>query len=122
MAVSASGKPAMTDVRRLGSQESVVADAGKAPGGAVVSAVECTLHTGRTHQIRVHMASRGWPLLADALYGGAPALGLTRQALHAARLSLAHPVMGHLLTFEASLPPDMATAWRQVVHNGLPSV
>ena len=122
MAVSASGKPAMTDVRCLGSLEAVVADAGKTPAGGVVSAVECTLHTGRTHQIRVHLASRGWPLLADALYGGTPALGLTRQALHAARLKLVHPVLGQELAFEAPLPPDMATAWAQVVHNGLSSV
>lgn len=122
MAVAPSGKPAMTDVRCLGRLASVPADAGRAPGQGVVSAVECTLHTGRTHQIRVHMACKGWPLLADALYGGAPALGLTRQALHAARLSLAHPVLGHPLTFEASLPADMATAWSQVVHNGSSSV
>jgi len=122
MAVVASGKPAMTDVRCLARLSPVAADGGKGPGQGSVSAVECTLHTGRTHQIRVHLASRGWPLLADALYGGAPALGMARQALHAARLVLMHPVLGHELTFEAPLPPDMAAAWSQVVHNEPTSV
>jgi 23S rRNA pseudouridine1911/1915/1917 synthase len=89
---------------------------------AAISAVECTLHTGRTHQIRVHLSSRKWPLVSDALYGGAPALGMARQALHAARLSLAHPVHGGSVTFGADLPPDMASAWAQVVHNEPTSV
>ena len=48
---------------------------------------------------------------ADTLYGGVPALGLTRQALHAARLSFVHPITGESLRFEAPLPPDMAEAW-----------
>ncbi|NIC43434.1 RluA family pseudouridine synthase [Aquabacterium sp. A08] len=72
--------------------------------------VGCKLHTGRTHQIRVHMAWLGHPLLADGLYGGAPALGLTRQALHAHRLALRHPVSGQPLLFHRPLPPDMAQA------------
>ena len=58
------------------------------------SALRCTLHTGRTHQIRVHLASRGHPLVGDAVYGGRPALGMTRQALHATRLAFVHPVVG----------------------------
>lgn len=72
--------------------------------------VRCTLHTGRTHQIRVHMASIGHPLVADALYGGAAAAGLQRQALHAFRLAFAHPVTGLPLEFHAPLPEDMQRA------------
>jgi len=72
--------------------------------------VRCTLHTGRTHQIRVHMAHIGLPLVGDTLYGGAPALGLERQALHAQRLEFQHPVTGKLLAFSAPLPQDMQDA------------
>jgi 23S rRNA pseudouridine1911/1915/1917 synthase len=79
-----------------------------------VSALSCRLHTGRTHQIRVHLASRGWPLVSDALYGGRPGLGLERQALHAVRLALRHPVTGLPLSFFAPPPADFARAWEQV--------
>lgn len=72
--------------------------------------VRCTLQTGRTHQIRVHMASLGHPLVADGVYGGAPAAGLQRQGLHAFRLAFVHPVTGQALEFHAPLPPDMAQA------------
>lgn len=72
--------------------------------------VRCTLQTGRTHQIRVHMASIGHPLVADEVYGGAPAAGLQRQALHAFRLAFLHPVTGQALEFHAPLPPDMEQA------------
>lgn len=72
--------------------------------------VRCTLHTGRTHQIRVHMAHIGHPLVGDALYGG-PALGdLNRQALHAWRLAFVHPFSGQSLVWTAPLPLDMAQA------------
>lgn len=91
------------------------AKAGAAPQAARVA---CTLHTGRTHQIRVHLASRGAPILGDAVYGsGAPSApvraaiaqaGLTRQALHAAVLGFVHPVTGQALRFETPLPADMA--------------
>ena len=90
-----SGKEAQTTFQKLVSQENACL-------------VQCTLHTGRTHQIRVHMAHIGHPLLGDALYAGPMQLGIERQALHAFRLSFAHPVTGKALQFEAPLPPDMA--------------
>lgn len=69
--------------------------------------VRCKLHTGRTHQIRVHMAFLGHPLVADELYGGAAAGSLTRQALHARRLAFLHPVLGSALSFTAPVPDDL---------------
>lgn len=75
------------------------------------SALRCTLETGRTHQIRVHLAHVGHPIASDALYGGAPVGGLQRQALHAFRLAFAHPVTGEALAFQAPLPADLREAW-----------
>jgi len=72
--------------------------------------LRCTLHTGRTHQIRVHAASIGHPLLADLLYGGTPAAGMQRQALHAWRLAFTHPVTGQALVFTAPPPADFVQA------------
>lgn len=76
--------------------------------------VECRLETGRTHQVRVHMASIGHPLLGDATYGRSRAhrelleqLGFRRQALHAARLGFTHPVTSQALSFESNMPADM---------------
>jgi len=116
MAVVAGGKPARTDVERLAVWEPDAAAPAGGPPATPVSAVRCRLHTGRTHQIRVHMASRGHPLLADALYGGRQMLGLSRQALHAAELAFQHPADGRACAFEAALPPDLAAAWDRVVR------
>jgi 23S rRNA pseudouridine1911/1915/1917 synthase len=69
--------------------------------------VQCILHTGRTHQIRVHMAHFGHPLVGDSLYAGPMTMGIDRQALHAFRLSFEHPITGRSLKFEADLPDDM---------------
>ncbi|OOG37877.1 RluA family pseudouridine synthase [Polaromonas sp. A23] len=76
--------------------------------------VRCRLHTGRTHQIRVHMAFIGHPLVSDEVYGGKPAAGMTRQALHACRLAFIHPVTGESLEFTAPPPEDMLTALEQL--------
>ncbi|MFA6075884.1 MAG: RluA family pseudouridine synthase [Negativicutes bacterium] len=70
--------------------------------------VECHLRTGRTHQIRVHMAYIGHPILGDGVYGNAKnRFDFRRQALHAFELSFTHPVSGESMTFNAPLWPDM---------------
>jgi 23S rRNA pseudouridine1911/1915/1917 synthase len=76
--------------------------------------VRCILETGRTHQIRVHMASLKLPLLGDAVYGGTAHPLMPRQALHAEQLALAHPFSGIQLAFKSSLPQDfqnLLKAW-----------
>jgi 23S rRNA pseudouridine1911/1915/1917 synthase len=101
MAVVARGKPARTHYRVL-----------ERHGAA--SLVECSLDTGRTHQIRVHMASIGHPLVGDPAYGPRRESGhavldaFPRQALHAARLALAHPVSGAPCEWRAPVPADFA--------------
>ncbi|MDR2838973.1 MAG: RluA family pseudouridine synthase, partial [Azonexus sp.] len=72
--------------------------------------LECSLETGRTHQIRVHLASIGHPLVGDPVYGRAKANlpDFPRQALHAARLGLVHPASGQEMLWETPLPPDMS--------------
>jgi 23S rRNA pseudouridine1911/1915/1917 synthase len=107
MAVVAGGRPSRTDVACVGSIT------GPSSVNAV-TAVRCTLHTGRTHQIRVHLAHIGHPLVADAVYGGRQQLGLQRQALHAVSLALRHPVSQAALHFDCPLPADLLTAWLQV--------
>lgn len=111
-AVVARGRHAVTRVR-------VLRAFGAPPAAALV---ECRLETGRTHQIRVHLAHAGHGLIGDPLYGGRrrlPARALPegaaeaaaafpRQALHAATLGFRHPVTGAWLAFDSQLPPDMA--------------
>ena len=94
------GKTAQTDLALLGA----VAE------GCLV---HCTLHTGRTHQIRVHMASIGHPLVADTTYGGRALAGMQRQALHAYHLCFNHPVEARELSFYAQIPIDFAEALTQ---------
>jgi 23S rRNA pseudouridine1911/1915/1917 synthase len=82
--------------------------------------IRCFLETGRTHQIRVHMAHIKYPLLGDPLYAGRPRLpkgatdllittlrGFGRQALHARKLELEHPITGDTMSWEVPLPDDM---------------
>ncbi len=97
LAAGSGAREARTTIRRL-------------DGTDRYSWVGCKLHTGRTHQIRVHMASLGHALVGDATYGGRPELGLQRQALHAHRLALLHPVTAEPLAFDCALPPDLAQA------------
>ena len=99
----------------------------------VVALMECRLETGRTHQIRVHMAHAGHGLVGDATYGGkrklprnalpdvvqAALTGFPRQALHAAKLGFVHPVSGHWLDFEAPLPADMQALLARLRGEGL---
>ncbi len=105
MTVTDGGRSARTHVQR---RESF-------PGEVPYTLVEARLETGRTHQIRVHMAFAGHAVAGDALYGqperdrGA-GLDLAGQALHAFRLEFAHPVTGEALQFESPLPPDFAAA------------
>jgi 23S rRNA pseudouridine1911/1915/1917 synthase len=70
--------------------------------------IRCRLETGRTHQIRVHLASLGHPLVGDPAYGRKGPIPFSRQALHAARLALEHPMTGRVLACESPLPRDFA--------------
>ncbi|QDM41546.1 RluA family pseudouridine synthase [Altererythrobacter sp. TH136] len=86
--------------------------------------IECRLETGRTHQVRVHLASIGHPLVGDPVYGHDPKplrpllreLGFARQALHAASLGFLHPVTAERLVFSAKLPADMAELIDRTAH------
>ena len=98
---------------------------------AGVSELRCTLETGRTHQIRVHLSAHGFPVLCDPLYGrGAGRLGSVKnpefleflrahrgQMLHAEVLELAHPITGEILKFKAKLPEDMEGLKRKLTTN-----
>jgi 23S rRNA pseudouridine1911/1915/1917 synthase len=85
--------------------------------GAHAALVECRLETGRTHQIRVHMADSGHPVLGDKMYGKTPrdprvaklATALNRQALHAMILCFVHPITGEKVDLSSPIPPDMQT-------------
>ncbi len=84
--------------------------------------IECRLETGRTHQVRVHMASIGHPLLGDPVYGRAgdvrhvlETLNFRRQALHAAHLGFIHPVKSTALAFESEMPADMQELFNRLI-------
>lgn len=94
------GKPARTTCTRVGY-------------GHGTTAVELVLHTGRTHQIRVHAAMSGAPVLGDRRYGAESGRAWPRLALHAWRLALAHPMTGEPLELTAPLPADLAEAWER---------
>ncbi len=101
MAVATGGREARTRYEVLGRYRYPVE----------TTELSCRLETGRTHQIRVHLAAIGHPVAGDGRYGGErPALELDRPFLHAERLSFTHPVSGATLAFSSDLPPDLATA------------
>ncbi|WP_419808727.1 RluA family pseudouridine synthase [Sphingomonas sp.] len=106
VAVVAGGKRAVTHYRTL-----------EPLTGAAL--VECRLETGRTHQVRVHMASLGHPLIGDQVYGGrhpvADRIAFRRQALHAARLGFTHPITGATQVFESAMPADMQELFRALL-------
>jgi len=103
-------------VRHLGGRTAVthyrVIKRFEASGSLKYTLIEAKLETGRTHQIRVHMAHLGHPVLGDATYGRHPAVswrdqGIQRQLLHAYRLSFTHPLNGRTVDLRADLPEDL---------------
>jgi 23S rRNA pseudouridine1911/1915/1917 synthase len=101
------GQPAVTKYERVATTAREGSNGAKA-----FSMVRCRLITGRTHQIRVHLAARGWPIVGDATYGLAHPF--PRQALHAWRLSFPHPTTGKEVTIVAPLPEDMRALAREL--------
>lgn len=108
MAVARDGKWARTHVAQVETFDEP----------ADLARVRCSLETGRTHQIRVHLAAIGHPVVGDATYGGArSALRASRPMLHAARLSFVHPFTDEVVEFVAPLPDDMTALLAQMGHS-----
>ena len=107
MAVVTGGRPART---RYG-----LIEHGTDPA---VSLLECRLETGRTHQVRVHLASIDHPVVGDVRYGGRPLPGATRPFLHAYRLAFDHPADGRRAAFVSELPPDLGAVLAQAGLEG----
>jgi 23S rRNA pseudouridine1911/1915/1917 synthase len=99
---SSGGRSAKTEYRALRS-------------GDEASLVECELHSGRTHQIRVHLHHLGHPVLGDKVYAPKRAKDFPRQMLHAWKLGFRHPRTGEWKLFEAAVPADFATAIKQLL-------
>ncbi|HEX3817149.1 MAG TPA: RluA family pseudouridine synthase, partial [Chthoniobacterales bacterium] len=97
------GRTARTDYRILES-------------GGGISVVECTLHSGRTHQIRVHLHHLGHPVLGDSLYGRNRQIAAPRQMLHSWKLGFTHPRTGARQLFEAPLPEDFLKLLPQTIR------
>lgn len=114
MAITPNGKPAHTHYLPIETFEGC-------------TLVQCSLETGRTHQIRVHMQSIGHPLIGDPVYGGKPQKNnsnsfqwltdFSRQALHAQKLALIHPKTGKLSQWEAAMPDDMKNLLTSLKHS-----
>jgi 23S rRNA pseudouridine1911/1915/1917 synthase len=119
MTVRRDGRPARTGYRTLAA-------------AAGIALVELDLHTGRTHQIRVHLKHIGYPLIGDPVYGEARWKALPRPlqaavrdfprpALHAWKLAFRHPVSGEMLRFEAPVPEDLRGVWEKVAGTAWPA-
>ena len=101
------GREAITHFKRLAAYG---VGRAKLEGDAVASLVECRLETGRTHQIRVHLAAIGHPVLGDDLYGGRTSFNIeNRLALHAQMLTFLHPKTKNLMNFESPLPAELTS-------------
>lgn len=106
--VPIAGKPATTHFKRL------------AMGGGM-ALIEASLETGRTHQIRVHAAAAGHPIVGDRRHGGAAGKLWNRLALHACSLKLTHPISGTPLTVSSPTPPDLEDLWSRVAPQCSPT-
>jgi 23S rRNA pseudouridine1911/1915/1917 synthase len=110
MAIRAAGRAARTSY-----------DVREELAGAKLALLGCSLETGRTHQIRVHLASIGHPVVGDATYGGSRAdMGVDRPFLHASALALDHPVSGQRIEVQEPLPADLDALLRRLRGSGSP--